>query len=105
MCFLGFLAVSRLVGIFWGPLSGLSTVGFSSPSGLPDASYDVVTLNFLLHELPLDATRSHETTKNNASKRLARERLPVDASLFFWWFDCLILYMSLQKRYSFGVCF
>ena len=25
--------------------------------GLPDESFDVVTLNFLLHELPLDASR------------------------------------------------
>ncbi|CAE7292426.1 tam [Symbiodinium sp. CCMP2592] len=27
-------------------------------TGLPDASYDVVTLNFLLHELPLEASRN-----------------------------------------------
>merc|ERR1719464_561536 len=32
--------------------------GLAEETGFPDASFDVVTLNFLLHELPLSASRA-----------------------------------------------
>ena len=31
---------------------------FAEDTGLPDENFEVVTLNFLLHELPLDASRA-----------------------------------------------